>query len=110
MDKIKEIKIPFDKDGNMTRYEWYSDYDFIDNHIFEDTLVYDGHYRGRSTMTIFLTSLHNTNKKGKPIKYTMFYNEFEKILLGGDMYTKMVSGKWSFIKQGANYSLVYLGK
>jgi hypothetical protein len=98
------MKIPFDTDGNMQSYEYYgTELKDIEELTTELTLV--NFERGRSAMNFIYKDVYNHT-------YSMFLGEFKKL-------TKMfnegklsnlgkIYGKWTFRKQGANYSITLI--
>jgi hypothetical protein len=114
---MKDLHIPFDKDGNMLNWANldYPDIDpspdrfshsvcaWRDNTPFHDTLRINRLERGRSaTKFIFISE---TTK----IEYTMFGQWLVDALLAGGMGHGRITGWWDFSKRGANYSIHYLG-
>ena len=111
-DKKGLYKIPFRGPKNLWQGEtegsllcWDNgseDTTWIDNHEWEGGLKISGYSRGRSSVRLVLTA-HNGRK------YEMFMTdsikmlkEAEKIIFG------FVYGKWTYVKRGANYGLVWL--
>jgi hypothetical protein len=111
---VKNIKIPFDKNGNMKDYVGYSYEDmqsenFIneyvrentiwrDNYEFEAELKFTSYGRGRSSATFEL-------QDNNGIKYNVFMSDMFKIVTTKTITDGKVNGKWFFRKQGQNYGL-----
>lgn len=98
----KDLKIPFDTDGNMLDYP-IGKINKVKNHIFYDMMRITNCIRGRSSVRIILI-----NPNGK--KYSMFLSSFIKMVKETDILEGQVEGYWYFVKKGANYGLEYLKK
>lgn len=102
----KEITIPYQlKEDGSKEYLNYPSY-YSDtkepNSIFNDSLVYDTYYRGRSSVEIILKSIINNNT------YSMTISQFHNILKHNMIKDGVITGRFTFIKRGANYSLQML--
>lgn len=69
---------------------------------FNAILKFEGFYRGRSAAGFYLIG-----PKGE--KYVMRLKEIDNLIKNAEIYKGNVTGRWGFTKQGANYSLTYLG-
>lgn len=100
MIKKPTYQIPFDKEGNMLDYEhWYTEY-MEDPQTFKDTLEYDCCWRGRSAATFIWKSI-TTGKK-----YPMFMHCMDQLLKSKQIAGNRVTGTFTMIKRGANYSIM----
>jgi hypothetical protein len=93
-----------DYDGFVTSsyYGMQPLYDAMDPFEFVDTLEIDNSYRGRSAAGFNLVG-----SKGE--HYVIRISEMTKLLKEATIRRGKVSGRWGFVKQGANYSLTYRG-
>lgn len=69
---------------------------------FNAKLRVEGFYRGRSAAGFEF-------RGPKEEKYVMRISEMTKLLKTATVYNGYVNGRWGFVKQGANYSLTYIG-
>lgn len=95
MTKKGQYQIPFDTKGNQLSYVdtyWGRDAIMKDNYEFEDTLVYSGYGRGRSSVTMDFKS--KTDEKN----YSMFISDFDSVV--SEMVNGEVKGKFTFVKKG----------
>lgn len=100
----KTILFPFDKFGNLIDYDDLRLDSQLEAFVFEDSLRYDGYRRGRSSMHVTLVST-TTGKK-----YPCFFSVFDELIRRPDILPgPTFSGKWTFSKKGANYSVVPVG-
>lgn len=97
----KQIQIPFDENGNQLSYPYYG-HIMKDNYEFEDDLQIIDVERGRSAC-IFIAHSKNTGKK-----YKLFLSSMLEIINNTNMHYGEFSGKFTFIKRGAKYSLKLL--
>lgn len=96
--KIYNGKIPFDQDGNLCSFSGYwNNKEWLDNFIFEDTLLYCGYTPGTSSAYINFVSII-TRKK-----YLAFLSDFHTIVPW--MVNGEVSGKFTFVKKGNNFGI-----
>lgn len=99
---MKTYKIPFDSNGNMVSYEGYGVKEMRDNYEFIDTLTLVAMHRGRSACDFEFQDSNGTT-------YSMFFGEFRKLIQrfndGELVNLGCITGKWTFRKQGANYSI-----
>lgn len=93
-------KIPFLRGNQLDCERWClpSDYEFyetIDNFIFEDTLEVSDYSRGQSSVKFIMKRLSN----GKTV--SVFVSDFTDMCR--IMNNGKVTGKFGFVKKGANY-------
>ena len=101
----KEIKVPFDKNGNMLNYAptdgYYgvkSDVEWRDNKPFLATLVFKHITKGRSAVRgIF-------EEEGTGHQYTMFLTELQETI--PLLEFGKITSKFRVVKRGANYGVV----
>lgn len=122
----KELFVPFDRCGNMLGYSYYGissegekictetgkfeifnrngalNEVFVPNFEFEDTLIFEGFSRGRSSVKAHFKSQFT----GK--KYEMFISDLADIIKANHFITKL-SGRFTFVKKGQNYGIKLLG-
>lgn len=94
---MSTYQIPF-RNGNLQSYPYNPD-EWRDNYVFEDTLIYKGYGRGRSSVTFYFDDSNGNT-------YEMFISDFDDLFrkLGG--FTGLtISGKWTFVKKGKNYGI-----
>jgi hypothetical protein len=92
----KTYQIPFDKDGNQMGYpETWRGVEWRDNEPFEDTLVYKGYGRGRSSATLHFRRAST----GTEVQF--FMSDFDDIVK--HMQFGTFSGRFEFVKKGQNY-------
>lgn len=72
---------------------------FRDNFEFDDELEYNGYGGGRSAMSMYLKS------KTTGASYPMFWKHFEGLIRKGCAAGPSFRGRWTFCKQGQNYSI-----
>ena len=119
----KELFIPFDRNGNLLDYSyrglsteeeeickrdgkvehfWGRDDTlrevFVPNFEFEDTLIFEGFSRGRSSVKAHFKSQFT----GK--KYEMFISDLGDVIKANYFITKL-SGRFTFVKRGQNYGI-----
>ncbi len=102
--KIFTGLVPFDAEGNQLTYalppspynsKYYQADKWEPNFVFEDTLVYDGYFRGRSAAHFHF------RRKSTGTRVTFFISDFDDAMLhtaGGSL-----TGKFTFKKGGQNY-------
>jgi hypothetical protein len=91
-----DYQIPFDKDGNQMGYpETWKGVEWRDNVPFEDTLIYDGYGRGRSSATLHF----KRDSTGTEVQF--FMSDFDDIVK--HMGFGMLRGRFEFVKKGQNY-------
>ena len=112
MAKQQDYQIPFDPDGNLMSYPrrtYVKDEDtgerrpvpprMVDNYEFEATMTYHGFDNGiRSAHRIIWR-----DEEGHT--YPMFISRFGEALEAHGMQGNQMTGRWTFMKQGENYSL-----
>lgn len=74
---------------------------WIDNHIFEATLRVGEVSRGRSSVKFSMWD--------DDVEYEMFAKGFSEMVKTATIIKGMVTGKWCYVKRGANYGIEYLG-
>lgn len=75
---------------------------WIDNYIFEATLSVGEVSRGRSSVKF---SMHD-----ETAEYEMFAKGFSEMVKTAVINKGKVTGKWCYVKRGANYGIEYLGE
>lgn len=97
-------KIPFTNRLGVTQMlEWvgWGDHEiWRDNYTFQADLQILSCYRGRSAARIRVKNLENQEE------YSMGFGAFFDTITNRDVKKGIVSGKWTFKKQGSNYGLV----
>lgn len=103
--KVGEYPIPFDKEGNQLSYA----YSWIDgkvewrnNYEFDATLTYSDYARGRSAVGILLCDEHGH-------QYSMFLSMLDELFISRGFEGRSVTGRWTFVKRGENYSIRLVG-
>lgn len=110
--------IPFDKDGNLLSWTrekapaqagvmTYKGYyvgvsytiEWRDNFEFDAVLKLKSIYRGRSAVHFLFTDVFTKQE------YNMFLSAFERVVNEKVIDQGVVSGRWTFIQRGANYSI-----
>lgn len=76
---------------------------FPSTHTFAATLRLDGFFRGRSAAGFRLTDVCGAS-------FVIRMSEMVKLLKATTVYKGDITGTWGFVKQGANYSLTWLGE
>jgi hypothetical protein len=99
--KLGNYEIPFDDEGNQLTYEWWYTKAKTPNFIFEDTLEYKSYSKGRSAVEFKF----ERESSGKSVSFSISQAE----ALFPLMVKGKVSGRFSFVKRGQNYSCMYLG-
>lgn len=87
--------VPFNQEGNqMSWADSWQVAEWKPNEEFNETLVFDGYGRGRSSAVLYF--------KGKESgrRYSMFMRDADDALGGLAIY-----GKWTFVKRGGNYGI-----
>lgn len=121
----KELLVPFNRFGNMLGYSYYilsADNEkicketgkfeifnrdgilaevFVPNFEFEDTLIFTGFSRGRSSVKAHFES----QLTGK--KYEMFISDLEDAIKANCFIAKL-TGRFTFVKKGQNYGIMLL--
>lgn len=100
----KELKIPY-KDRDKTR-TYLGFYGFctgeVKNYIFQDTLLFTGFSRGRSSVKVHFKSEITHSE------YEMFLKDYELILLNTSQEPRQIVGEFCFRKAGQNYGIVLI--
>ncbi len=111
MSKKGNYRIPYNPEtGNIYDYAVYKEdqqvppayqsiYAWMDNHEFEDSMIFLDYYRGRSACGIILKSQTTGSK------YSMFMKDFIYVVENCNINKGAVSGKWTFCKRGSNYGI-----
>ena len=107
MRTIKNIRVPFDKEGNVlscdnTRYGFPPPV-WRDNYIFEDTLKFVRFQNMKTSVHVELRSLRDNRE------YEMFLNELERCIRLNAISNAEITGQFTFVKRGTNYSVSYVG-
>ena len=89
MKPIKQFKIPFDKNGDMTFWDYYRVYE-EDNHIFPDRLEYVTYSGKHIKFKSLMSGRH----------YWMFMSHFHELLVEKKMVDNIVEGDFYFIRKG----------
>jgi len=98
--KLGDYQIPFDSKGNQQTYpEAWRGVEWKDNIPFQDELTYIGYGRGRSSAT-----LHFKRSTGEEVVF--FMSAFDELV--PHMVNGKLSGRFAFVKKGANYGCVLL--
>lgn len=97
--KPREVK------GSLIEYYGYienhvsDDYvTFVENRIFEDTLIYTGYSRGRSSAVFNF-------KDSTGATYQMFMTDFDDVLQTKGLVDKQVTAFWTYCKRGQNFGI-----
>lgn len=107
MSNKKPLQIAFDKRtgshvGSINRYSNKDHVTFITNYKFKDTLKYIHTYRGRSSVKLYFVSVYDGRV------YQMFFSEFEKVLKEEVISAGAMTGTFTFIKKGSDYSITMI--
>jgi len=92
--KTGDYEIPFDKNGNQLDYDGWGVHERVANHEFTDTLTFKSASRGRSAV-----GFEFARKDGRTVN--VFLRDMEKWI--HTLRDGVISGKFTFIKRGANY-------
>jgi hypothetical protein len=84
--------------GNMIDYTGRSVKEFDMEYTFSDTLMVDTYHRGRSAAQIVVK-----DSNGRKFYFTL--SKFVEILQKSQIVKGAITGKFKFVKQGANFSL-----
>lgn len=119
MAKKGDYKIPF-LNGSMMEYtsatypavktpgasaQWYYPDEWRDNLEFDASVQMTGSYKGRSAARINVKNLHNGDE------YSLGLSAFYEAVVAFGVTTDpvgnkgVITGRWTFRKQGANYGL-----
>ncbi len=106
MGNIKNIRVPFDKEGNVlsgdnTRYGFPPPV-WRDNYIFEDTLKFVRFQNMKTSIHAELRSLRDDRE------YRMFPSELERCIHLNAISNAEITGQFTFVKRGTNYSVSYV--
>ncbi|VWC90391.1 hypothetical protein BLA17378_04526 [Burkholderia aenigmatica] len=89
-------QIPFDTNGNQLGYPvTWRGIEWRDNEPFEDTLIYKGYGRGRSSAVL----IFKRASTGTEVQF--FMSDFDDIV--NCLLRGAVSGRFDFVKKGQNY-------
>lgn len=91
MKPIKQFKIPFDKNGDMTLWGKYYAVHEEDNHIFPDQLEYADYCGKHIKFKSLMSGRH----------YWMFISHFHELMLEKKMIDNVVEGEFYFIRKGS---------
>jgi hypothetical protein len=69
------------------------------NYVFEDEMIYESYYQGRSAVGVILSSI----KTGAT--YSMMMGDFDTLMTAGLFNGAKIRGRFTFIKRGPNFRL-----
>lgn len=100
--KTGQYDIPFDDKGNQLDYPGWGLSNWKPNFEFEDTLKLEGFGRGRSSVTFRMRRTDGTT-------VSVFVSDFYDMALAGAFKAGTITGRFTFVKKGANYGCKLIG-